>query len=89
MRYYRGTARNCVAVGIASAAALWLIGCTTAELNAIDPPKMGYVDPTTHCPRYEHNVRGPDAYDRAHGLPYHCEKPQWDAENSDIDPTAE
>lgn len=62
------------------------LGC---EPGAWNPPVVGYRDEITGCPKYMHTTRGPDAYDRAHGQPYHCETPQYDPDNSDIDPVAQ
>lgn len=63
-----------------------LAGCTPGAWN---PPKAGWVDPSTGCSRATHKVRGPDAYDAAHGRPYHCETPWYDPDNSDVDPVSQ
>lgn len=64
-------------------AAVILAGCS--PLDTWNTPKVGYVDSHSRCPRYMHRVRGPDAYDVAHGQPYHCEAPPFDSQFSDID----
>lgn len=56
-----------------------------APLDTWDPPKVGYIDTVTGCPRFEHDLNGPDAYDRAHGEPYHCEAPASDPAFNPID----
>ena len=68
---------------IALVLAFVLCGC--GPLDAWNAPKVGYIDPNTGCARWAHNVRGPDAYDIAHGLPYHCETPPHDPDFVDID----
>ncbi len=62
---------------------IFLPGC--ASLDSWNPPKTAYIDRNTGCPRWAHNVRGPDAYDVAHNRPYHCEVPPADLDNIDID----
>ena len=60
-----------------------LTGCTGTIFEFRQ--HVGYIDPNTGCPRWAHNVRGPDDYDVAHGRPYHCEVPQTDQDYVDID----
>jgi hypothetical protein len=64
--------------------AVLLLCCSCGPLDSWNPPLVGYVDTSSGCPRYAHNVRGPDAYDSAHGRPYHCEVP-FDESYGDID----
>lgn len=64
---------------------VWLLSVSGCALDEWNPPKTGYIDQNSGCPRYLHNVRGPDDYDIAHGKPYHCEMPQDDPDFVDID----
>lgn len=59
---------------------------TACSPGAWNPPKPGFVDEVTGCPRNMHRVRGPDQYDLDRGRPYHCEAPWYDPDNSDVDP---
>lgn len=66
-----------------------VLACSVAQLDSWNPPKMAYVDPITGCARYLHAIRGPDAYDVAHGQPYHCEMPREDPDFVDVDQVSE
>lgn len=67
------------------AAALCILTFACGPIDSWNPPKVGYVDTTTGCAKYLHNARGPDAYDIAHGRPYHCEAQGLDLDYVDID----
>lgn len=69
--------------------AFLLASCSQATLDRNDPRTPNFVDQVTNCPRYLHHVAGPDAYDEAHGEPYHCEKPREDPDFVDVDSVSE
>jgi hypothetical protein len=62
---------------------LALAGC--GPLDSWNKAKAPSSDPDG-CPPEMHNVRGPDAYDVAHGEPYHCEASGPDLQYQDVDP---